>query len=103
MVQTHSRIEGPQPSRPIPLKARDKNVPHPPQVDHAAAAAHNKNKYDSNYTADNTWDGDSQSELMKLKVENQSLMQLLKEEIKKRTTSNLKTTFEAYFARRVDP
>lgn len=41
--------------------------------------------------------------IMKLKVENQALMQLLKEEIKKRTSSHLETTFEVSSNRRVNP
>ena len=40
---------------------------------------------------------------MKLKVENQALMQLLKGEIKKRTSSQLEITSEASSSRRVGP
>lgn len=55
-------------SRSIPLEDRDGNVLPPPQVDPAESAAQEKGKYDSNYSIDSAGEGDSQSELMKLKL-----------------------------------
>lgn len=76
-----------------PLKDGDGNASPPLPTDPDMTVAIHKGILDRNYVTESAWD--SQSELMKLKVENQALIQLLNEEIKKRTSSHLKITYEA--------
>lgn len=59
-----------------------------PWVDPVATVAHSKEHFDTNYPGDSVGEADSHSELKKLRLENQALMQLLKDEYKKRTQSS---------------
>lgn len=78
MVQTRSRLEGPQASNTVPPDRQEGNI----RVAAATTMGGNSNcspreQYDTNYTAENGGEADSQNELVKLKLKNQALIQLL--------------------------
>ena len=93
MVQTRSRLEGPHASNIVLPNVQEGNVresPPPPRVE--ITATHRKEQYDTNYIAESGGEANSQSELMKLKLENQVVVQLLQEEYKKRTLMSVHET-----------
>lgn len=84
------------------LGASATQPPHPTRVLLGASSTQRQEQLNTNYPNESAGEANSQNEIIKLKLENHALIQLLKEKYKKRNHAIPETTSETSFTRRVD-